>query len=64
MITVGIDLAQKGDHHVAIRHANGDTDAGVRSLGWNPQEWDRWATAIEGRRQTATEPIQALGPRG
>lgn len=60
MITVGIDLGQKGAHHVAIRGVDGETDAGVRSLGWDPQEWDQWATAVEGRRQMATEPIQVM----
>lgn len=27
---------------------------------WDPQEWDRWAIEIEGRRQTPTESIQVM----
>ncbi len=60
MILVGIDLAQKGRHHLAIRWADGTTDPTVRTLGWDPVEWERFAEEIESHRTEVDERIQVL----
>ncbi len=59
MITIGIDLAQKGDHHLAVRWSAGDTTE-IRAWGWDVEEWNRVAQTIEARRQTPAEPIHVM----
>ncbi|MDA8204454.1 MAG: transposase [Thermaerobacter sp.] len=62
-ITLGIDLAQKGLHHVAIRWADGTTDPTVRNLGWDSTAWEQMAQDLEARCPNATVQVM-MEPTG
>lgn len=60
MIILGIDLAQKGLPHVAVRWADGTMDPTVRTVGWDPAEGERVATEVAARRPSEAEPIRVM----